>query len=225
MAKGAAAEQNVVAGPMIIPPEVLIEGYRRGLFPMADPETGSIGWYTADPRGVIDIHGFHVSTRLQRTIRQGKFETRVDSAFAEVVAGCADREDRWISDTIFHSYVRLHQSGYAHSVEAWRNNQLEGGVYGVAIRGAFFGESMFHRATDAGKVALVALLNRLQSRGFELFDTQMVTGGTSPFGAHLVPAAVYRKRLKAALALNCSFSDEPAARPVIRIGGSPERAE
>jgi len=189
----------------IIPPEVLLEAYSRGIFPMASPLTGRVEWYQADPRGIIDLERFHIPCRLRRSLRQNPFEIRIDSSFDEVIAACADRDDTWISRAIRNSYQGLHRAGYAHSVESWRDGSLQGGLYGVAIQGAFFGESMFHRTDNASKAALIALSGHLRSRGFQLLDTQMVTPLTAQFGAELISAAEYQIRLKKALHSDCQF--------------------
>jgi leucyl/phenylalanyl-tRNA--protein transferase len=194
-----------------IPAELLISAYAHGWFPMA-VEGGEIRWFSPDPRGIIPLDGFHVPRRLARAIRRGTFSVRIDTAFEAVIRGCAeadrDREDRgtWISEEIIQSYVALHERGVAHSVEAWRAGRLAGGLYGVALRGAFFGESMFHRETDASKVALVALVERLTERGFLLLDTQWVTEHLEQFGAVEIPRESYLKRLEAALTIDPGFA-------------------
>ena len=148
-------------------------------------EDGEIGWFSPDPRGIIPLDTFHVPARLARIVRSGRFEIRVDTAFESVMRACAERPDdgTWISEDIVQSYLALHRLGLAHSVEAWRRGALVGGLYGVHLGGAFFGESMFHRETDASKVALVALVDRMQRRGFALLDTQWVTPHLEQFGA------------------------------------------
>jgi leucyl/phenylalanyl-tRNA--protein transferase len=189
----------------MIPPHVLIEGYRQGMFPMADSETGEISWFTADPRGVLDLDTFHAPKRLQRIVKQQVFVVTINAAFERVMRGCAERENSWISEDIVRSYVELHRRGYAHSVEAWRDDQLAGGLYGVSIGGAFFGESMFHRVSNASKVALVFLVERLKERGYLLLDTQMVTDHMGQFGATYISRRQYFQRLERALRKNCSF--------------------
>jgi leucyl/phenylalanyl-tRNA--protein transferase len=196
--------------PGRIPGELLLTAYAAGWFPMA-VEGGEIRWFSPDPRGVLPLDEFHVPTRLVRVIRSGRFELRFDTAFENVIRACAeaerDREDpgTWISDDIIDSYVALHDAGVAHSVEVWRAGQLVGGLYGVALRGAFFGESMFHRETDASKVALHALVERLRARGFVLLDTQWVTPHLEQFGAIEIPRDEYIARLHAALEVETSF--------------------
>jgi leucyl/phenylalanyl-tRNA---protein transferase len=189
----------------LIPPELLLRAYSAGFFPMADSNTGEIGWHCWDVRGIFDLEAFHIPSRLQRELRKRPFEIRIDTAFNAVITGCADREDTWISDVIRESYRQLFDLGFAHSVEAWRDGALCGGLYGVAIRGAFFGESMFHVAPNASKAALIALVNRLRARRFRLLDTQMVTSLTEQFGAHYIPFTEYQSRLAYAMKYDCVF--------------------
>jgi leucyl/phenylalanyl-tRNA--protein transferase len=196
--------------PASLDPAIVVRAYREGLFPMA-VEGGRIGWFSPDPRGIIPLDGFHVPARLARVIRTGRFEIAIDRGFETVMRACATREDdgTWISEEIVECYVTLHRLGLAHSVEAWREGQLVGGLYGVHLGGAFFGESMFHRETDASKVALAALVDRLQHRGFGLLDTQWVTPHLEQFGAIEIPRADYLRRLKAAIAKDCDFTFSP----------------
>lgn len=191
----------------IIPVEVLLRAYCSGVFPMANSATGKINWYSADPRGIINLDEFHIPGRLRRSLRSQPFEIRIDTAFEEVVRGCADRSDTWISPAIRRSYENLHRAGFAHSVESWREDRLEGGLYGVAFRGAFFGESMFHDASDASKAALIALVERLRTRGYRLLDTQMVTPLTDQFGATTISERKYQERLRDALGVECEFGE------------------
>jgi leucyl/phenylalanyl-tRNA--protein transferase len=185
----------------VIPVDLLVSAYSSGWFPMA-VEPGEIRWYSPDPRGIIPLDGFHASRRLARLVRQGRFAIRVDTDFQAVIRACAERQDEdgtWIDDEILDSYCSLHDRGLAHSIETWQDDQLVGGLYGVAIGGAFFGESMFHRATDASKVALVALVERLRARGFVLLDTQWLTDHLTQFGAIEIPRRRYLRLLEAAL--------------------------
>jgi leucyl/phenylalanyl-tRNA--protein transferase len=190
--------------------ELLVSAYASGWFPMA-VEGGEIRWFSPDPRGIIPLEGFTVSRRLARLWRQGRFEIAVDRAFADVMRACAeiDRDPgdpgTWITGEIIDSYVTLHARGLAHSVEAWRDGKLVGGLYGVSLGGAFFGESMFHRETDASKIALVALVERLRDRGYQLLDTQWSTPHLEQFGAIEVPRKDYLRRLERALRVNCRF--------------------
>jgi len=196
--------------PTVIRSDLLISAYTRGWFPMAG-EDGVTRWYSPDPRGIIPLDEFHVSARLARVVRSGRFDIQIDRAFAEVIRACADADrdpddpGSWISEEIEESYLALHEVGVAHSVEAWQEGQLVGGLYGVALGGAFFGESMFHRATDASKVALVALVDRLRARGYALLDTQWVTEHLKQFGAREVPRSYYLQLLDRSLQLSCEF--------------------
>jgi leucyl/phenylalanyl-tRNA--protein transferase len=185
---------------------LLVRAYRDGLFPMA-LDGGEIGWFSPDPRGVLPLERFTASTRLRRVVRSNKFTVTVDRSFEDVMRACADRDDgTWISEEIRASYVALHRLGVAHSVEVWRGGALAGGLYGVHLGGAFFGESMFHRVTDASKVALVALVERLTARGFLLLDIQWLTPHLQQFGAVEIPRREYLRRLTRALAARCSFA-------------------
>jgi leucyl/phenylalanyl-tRNA--protein transferase len=170
---------------------------------MADPEdTDSINWYRPDPRAVLPLDTFHVPYTLARLVRQDRFEIRYDFDFTGVIRACADRQDTWISEEIIEAYEHLFALGYAHTVECWRQGRLAGGLYGVALGGAFFGESMFHRVRDASKVALVHLKERLVSRGFTLLDTQYSTPHLEQFGVVEIPHSEYVKRLLTALDQN-----------------------
>ena len=189
----------------IIAPDLLLEAYAGGMFPMA-MENGEMGWFSPDPRGIIPIKEFHIPHGLKKVLRNNPFDVRVDTAFGAIMKGCADRESTWISDMIHRSYVKLHELGFAHSVEIWQDNTLVGGLYGLAMGGAFFGESMFSRVPNASKVALAHLVSRLDERGYVLLDTQWVTEHLTQFGAHEIPRSTYLKRLNKALNLHCSFS-------------------
>ena len=194
----------------MIPVDLLVSAYASGWFPMAD-DRGEVRWYSPDPRGIIPLDGFHVPSRLARVVRRGTFKIEIDRAFGEVIRACADAErdpddpGSWISQEIIESYCALHDAGVAHSVEAWHEGRLAGGLYGVALGGAFFGESMFHRVTDASKVALVALIERLRSRGYVLLDTQWTTDHLRQFGAVEIPRRRYLKLLAESLELACAF--------------------
>jgi leucyl/phenylalanyl-tRNA--protein transferase len=189
-----------------IDPRVLLSAYAQGVFPMA-MEDGEIGWFSPDPRGILPLDSFHVPSRLARVVRRGAFEIHIDRGFERVMRACAaSHEDgTWINEAIIRSYVALHERGCAHSVEAWRGGDLAGGLYGVHLGGAFFGESMFHRVTDASKVALVALVDRLVSRGFTLLDIQWTTEHLEQFGAVEIPREDYLDRLTGALGKDCVF--------------------
>ncbi|MBC7545430.1 MAG: leucyl/phenylalanyl-tRNA--protein transferase [Candidatus Sericytochromatia bacterium] len=187
-------------------PELIEMAYRQGIFPMAEDD-GTILWFSPDPRAIIPLapEAFHVPRSLAKTIREGRFEVRIDHDFAGVLAGCADRRETWISDEISAVYRALHQRGLAHSVEAWQDGALVGGLYGVSLGGAFMGESMFSRATDASKVCLVALVERLRERGYTLLDSQFHTPHLARFGLILIPRETYCQRLAAALPRSCRF--------------------
>jgi leucyl/phenylalanyl-tRNA--protein transferase len=193
---------------MRLPPDLLVSAYSQGWFPMAH-EDGELYWHDPDPRAIIPLHEFHIPRSLKRTIRKGEFEIRLNTAFADVMAGCAasapDREETWINEDIFEAYTHLYQLGFAHSVEAWRDGQLVGGLYGVALRGLFAGESMFSRERDASKVALVYLVEHLKKKGFLLLDIQYMTDHLRRFGAVEIPADTYKARLQVALTLPVSF--------------------
>jgi len=182
----------------VIPPEVLLSAYAEGVFPMA--EDGELMWFSPVQRGVIPLDDrFHVPKGLRRVLRKEPFEIRMDSAFEEVMRACADREETWIDDRILASYVGLFEIGHAHSFECWDEEGLQGGLYGVSLGRAFFGESMFSRKTDASKVALVGLVGWLRDHGFELLDTQWMTDHLRQFGGHELPRASYLELLKRAL--------------------------
>lgn len=190
--------------PAAIEPEFLIKAYRMGIFPMA-LEGGEIAWFSPDPRGIIPLEDFHIPRGLRRVLRRNPFELRVNTAFREVVEGCAARKETWIDAVILESFCQLHALGHAHSVESWRDGRLAGGLYGVAIGGAFFGESMFSRESDASKVALVQLVARMRERGLVLLDTQWTNAHLVQFGCQEIPRAEYMRQLNAALKVAASF--------------------
>jgi leucyl/phenylalanyl-tRNA--protein transferase len=194
----------------MIAADALLSAYASGWFPMA-VAPGEIRWYSPDPRGILPLETFHVSRRLARSLRQQRFEIRIDTSFRDVIQACADREDAdgdWIDGDIIESYCALHERGFAHSVETWQDGALVGGLYGVAMKGSFFGESMFHRVSDASKAALAALVDRLRARGFSLLDTQWVTGHLAQFGAIEIPRRRYLRLLDEALKIETSFSQD-----------------
>ena len=194
----------------MIASELLVSAYTSGWFPMA-VDDGEIRWYSPDPRGIIPLDRFHVPSRLGRVIRAGTFQIELNRAFDAVIRACAETDRRdddpgtWIDREIIDSYVELHRLGFAHSVEAWQNGRLVGGLYGVALGGAFFGESMFHSKTDASKVALAALVEHLRARGFQLLDIQWVTPHLEQFGAVEIPRPTYLERLAEAIAIDVAF--------------------
>jgi leucyl/phenylalanyl-tRNA--protein transferase len=191
-------------------PRTLLSAYAQGVFPMAN-RNGAIQWYGADPRGVIPLEGFRVPHSLRPVVRrspaEGGFEIRFNHDFETTMRACREKrlDGTWINESLIAAYVHLHQLGFAHSVEAWKEGQLAGGLYGVSLGAAFFGESMFHRVTDASKVALVHLVNRLRDRGFRLLDTQATTAHLEKFGCVAIPAEEYLVRLREALEGNCVF--------------------
>lgn len=186
-------------------PEILLDAYRRGVFPWYD-ESLPVCWWSPDPRAVVPLDDFHVSRRLARTIRSERFGVTIDRDFAAVIRGCADRgEGTWITGDLMAAFEGLHASGHAHSVETWRGGELAGGVYGLAIGGFFSAESMFHRVRDASKVALAALVERLRAREFALMDVQMLTEHTARAGAVEIPRSNYLTRLHEAVRLDTVF--------------------
>lgn len=190
----------------VIEPALLVNAYRQGIFPMA-LEDDEIGWFSPDPRGVLPLDDMHVPVRLARVIRTGRFEVAIDRDFEGVMRACAaDRDDgTWISEEIIESYVALHRLGLAHSIETWRAGKLAGGLYGVHLGGAFFGESMFHHETDASKVALMALVTRMRARRMSLLDIQWVTPHLAQFGAIEIPREEYLTRLGDVINAPCVF--------------------
>jgi leucyl/phenylalanyl-tRNA--protein transferase len=202
-----------------ITPDVLLRAYACGIFPMAESaDDPSLFWVEPDLRGVIPLDGFRVPSRLARTVRSEAFTVTVNRAFKAVIAGCAapqpGREGTWINRRIRELYLGLHERGHCHSVEVWEEDQLAGGLYGVSLGGAFFGESMFHRSRDASKVALVHLVARLIAGGFELLDTQYVTEHLRSFGAVEIPRRRYTVMLDKAIRGDADFAALPVDRPV-----------
>lgn len=193
----------------LITPETLLRGYAAGIFPMAEArDSAEVHWIDPRHRGILPLDGLHIGRSLRRRVLRGGYEVRVNSDFRAVVAACADRPETWINDTIFNLYGTLHRAGYAHSLEIWQDGALSGGVYGVTLGAAFFGESMFSRRTDASKLALVWLVDRLRTGGFALFDTQFLTPHLASLGGAEITRAAYHRRLAAALALPASFTPE-----------------
>ncbi len=174
-------------------------------------EDGQIYWYDPDPRAILPLDSFYIPRSLRRTLKKRKFDIRINTAFAQVITECAapapGREQTWISPEIMDAYIKLHQIGFAHSVEAWHDGQLVGGLYGVAINGFFAGESMFSRMRDASKVALVFLVERLRTQGYMLLDIQFLTDHLSRFGAIEIPRSLYKHRLAQALRVSARFED------------------
>jgi len=197
-----------IGGDLSVPR--LLLAYRSGIFPWTvDPLT----WWSPDPRGIFELDSFHVSRSLARVLRQAPFQVSVDRAFRQVIEGCAKRapgrRSTWIALEFIEAYTDLHRLGHAHSLECWQGDLLAGGIYGVAVGGLFAGESMFHRVSNASKVALYRLFEHLRQRGFVLFDIQMLTPITAQLGGRSIPRADYLKRLACAVEKPCAFSTEP----------------
>jgi len=194
-------------------PEILLRAYSAGVFPMAEArDDPGVFWVDPRTRGIIPLTGFRVSRSLRRRILSGTYDVTVDRAFRDVVRGCASRSETWINHRIEALYSGLHRMGRAHSTEVWRDGRLVGGVYGVALGGAFFGESMFSRETDASKVALCYLVDRVRCAGFTLFDTQFITDHLISLGAIEIPRDAYHERLAQALRIRTDF-DAPGPLP------------
>ena len=199
-----------------ITPALLLRAYASGVFPMADSADASqIFWVDPRKRGILPLQGFHLSRSLKKRILKGGFQVRIDHAFEAVVEACAGREETWINDTIRDLYIGLHRMGHAHSVEVWIDGQLEGGLYGVRLGGAFFGESMFSNTRDTSKIALAYLVARLKSGGFTLLDTQFTTPHLEALGARTVPKAHYHALLDRAVGAQADFYS-------LAVGASPE---
>ena len=193
-----------------ITPHLLLRAYASGIFPMAEERDSEVvHWIEPRQRGVIPLDSFHVPRRLQRTVRQQPFVVSADTDFPAVISACAEsvpgRQRTWLNDDLIGLYVELHRAGYAHSVECRQDGRLVGGLYGVSLGGAFFGESMFSRERDSSKIALVELVGRLRAGGYRLLDAQFITGHLSQFGAVEIPRLQYRRRLAEALGVEASF--------------------
>ncbi len=192
---------------MSLSPELLLHGYSIGIFPMAEHrDDPDLFWVDPKLRGVIPLDGFHMSRSLVRRIRNCGFDVTIDRDFSGVIDGCADRSDTWINTELIRLYHELHQSGHAHSLEVWDGKNLVGGVFGIALGAAFFGESMFSRRTDASKIALAYLVDRLQQTGFTLFDTQFLTTHLASLGAIEIPRSQYRVELADAIEVSTDFA-------------------
>jgi leucyl/phenylalanyl-tRNA--protein transferase len=189
-------------------PDVVVEAYRNGFFPMAESRTGPISWFSPDPRAVIPLPAFHVPRSVRRELAGSGCSCTIDLCFARVIRACAEREDEtWISDDIIRVYTDLHRRGLAHSVETWKGEELAGGLYGIAIGGAFFGESMFSRESNMSKHALVHLVERLRRRHYVLLDTQIINDHVRQFGAIEIPRQNYLALLAEAISLPIKFID------------------
>ena len=193
--------------PEPLDPILVINAYAQGIFPMAD-HLGKIRWFAPDPRAILEHENLYVSRSLRATLRKRIYDVRIDTDFETVMRRCAEREDTWINESFISTYTQLHYAGLAHSVEAWKDGELVGGLYGVSLGGAFMGESMFSRATDASKVCLVALVEHLKARRFVLHDVQYWTPHLATLGVTEIPRKQYERRLRAALRLECSWVPE-----------------
>lgn len=192
-------------------PEMLLQAYQAGIFPMGDDATGAIGWFAPDPRGILPLDAFHVPDNLAKLVRHDPFEVVSDRDFEAVIRGCADRERTWITPPVIAAYTGLHEMGYAHSVECWQAGQLAGALYGVAIGGAFFGESMFYRVSNASKVALVHLVRQLRAGDYALLDVQYANPHLEQFGVIEIPRDEYERRLRRALQIDATWWPRAAA--------------
>lgn len=193
---------------------LLLRGYASGAFPMAETRfSRDIFWVSPELRGIFPLDGFHISRSLRRRILKWDYKIRIDHAFAQVVESCADRPETWINAEIYQAYIKLHGEGHAHSLEVWEGEELVGGVYGVTLGAAFFGESMFSRRRDASKVALAYLVDRLSAAGFKLFDTQFLTPHLASLGAVEIPKATYLHRLEEALLQQANFTEPKTPQP------------
>lgn len=201
-------------------PSLLLHAYASGVFPMAeDQDSPDVFWVDPTDRGIVPLSGFHISRSLRRRILRTSYTISTDRDFAGVVRGCADRKETWINQIIFDLYQELHHAGYAHSLEVWDGEDLIGGVYGIALGGAFFGESMFSRKTDASKIALAYLVDRLNQGGFSLFDTQFITPHLASLGGLEISRKLYRQHLAQALNIKANFDRQgavPSAYSVIQ---------
>ncbi|HET9921000.1 MAG TPA: leucyl/phenylalanyl-tRNA--protein transferase [Ktedonobacteraceae bacterium] len=192
--------------PESLDPALVVQAYAQGIFPMAEPD-GRIYWYAPDPRAILEHERLHISRSLRATISKSIYIIKLDTAFEWVMRCCARRAETWINESFISTYTSLYHAGLAHSVEAWHDGVLVGGLYGVALRGAFMGESMFSNATDASKVCLVALVEHLKARGYVLHDTQFLTPHLATLGVTEVPRREYERRLAQALQLNCTWEE------------------
>ncbi|HEU5229845.1 MAG TPA: leucyl/phenylalanyl-tRNA--protein transferase [Ktedonobacteraceae bacterium] len=191
--------------PEPLNPALLIRAYEQGIFPMADHQ-GRISWYAPDPRAILEHDQLHISRSLRAFLRKNIYQVRIDTAFEAVMRHCANREETWINEEFIKTYTYLHTIGVAHSMEAWQDGTLVGGLYGLALGGAFMGESMFSYATNASKVCLVALVDHLKAQGYVLHDTQFITPHLASLGVIEIPRRMYEQKLKAALCLPCTWN-------------------
>ncbi len=217
-----------MADNLSLTPDLLLRTYAQGIFPMGDEASGAVRWYAPDPRAHLPLDTFHIPHNLQRRVRRQEFSVTADDNFEAVIRACADRPRTWITPRIIRVYTALHERGYAHSVECWHEGELAGGLYGVALKGAFYGESMFFRVSNASKVALVHLVRQLRAGGFTLLDTQYATDHLKRFGVVEIPRSAFEQKLARSLehetawwpltndeaaALETPVADLPAASP------------
>ncbi|GBD89258.1 leucyl/phenylalanyl-tRNA--protein transferase [bacterium BMS3Abin03] len=197
--------RNKIDPEELLKPNNMLRLYASGAFPMADERTGSINWYMPDIRTIIPLDNYNIPRSARKAIENKNFKIRFDTNFLDVVKGCADRETTWISEDLIRAYRRLHKRGHAHSVETWKDGKLIGGLYGVTFRGAFFGESMFSKTSEASKAALIALLKYLNEKDYLLLDVQYATDHLKMFGAVEIPFEEYTKLLHKAYTRGCEF--------------------
>lgn len=190
---------------MVLTPDLIISAYANGYFPMPHPESQKICWFHPDPRAVLPLEGFRASRSLLKSIRQKQFRISVDEAFDAVMDGCADRPETWINEEIRQAFIELHQLGHTHSVEVWMGDRLVGGTYGLALRGAFFAESMFHKETDASKAALFGLVDHMKASGMSLLEIQYITPHLASLGGIEISSELYMEQLRKALGQPVSF--------------------
>ncbi|WP_298256745.1 leucyl/phenylalanyl-tRNA--protein transferase [uncultured Litoreibacter sp.] len=191
-------------------PELILSAYAQGIFPMAESrDDDRLFWVDPEERGVMPLDGFHISRSLRKTILQAPYQIKVDTAFSAVVEGCADRDETWINDQILNIYMGLFNAGFAHSIEVWDGADLVGGAYGVSLKGAFFGESMFSRKPNASKIAMAYLVSRLNAGGFTLLDTQFLTPHLASMGGVEISRISYHEALRDALKVEANFHRQP----------------
>jgi len=216
----AADAEGLLALGGTLRPEWLLDAYQHGIFPWPLGEDAPMAWWSPDPRAIIELDALHVSRRLRRTLRSGRFQVTCDRDFGRVIRGCATAGGRtgqtWITPRMIRAYTRLFELGHVHSVEVWHDGELSGGVYGVSIGGLFAAESKFYRIRDASKVALVHLVSHLRARGYTLLDIQQLTPHTARLGAVDIPRKTYLRRLAEALALPVTFGQELESNPAWR---------
>lgn len=199
------SHRSIVTDDVRLTPDLLIRAYVSGIFPMGDDRAGTVRWYSPDPRAHLPLPDLHVPHNLRRRVRRREFAVTTDEAFERVIRACADRDRTWITPRIIRAYTRLHERGAAHSVECWQAGDLAGGLYGVALGGAFFGESMFFHVSNASKVALVHLVRQMRAGGFTLLDTQYSTEHLERFGVVEIPRGEYMERLDQALSVETTW--------------------